>query len=62
MDGPPAQSLGVEPADRDLVTGKPRSRNLKLLNRGLAIRVCVNAFLIGFERACEFTFDPFLGS
>jgi len=46
MDGPPAQSLGVEPADPDMVGGKPRSRNLKLLNKGLAIRVCINAFLI----------------
>ena len=45
MDGPPAQSLGVEPADPDMVGGKPRSRNLKLLNKGLAIRVCINAFL-----------------
>jgi Ca2+-transporting ATPase len=46
MDGPPAQSLGVEPADRDLVKGKPRPRELKLLNRGLTVRVCINAFLI----------------
>ena len=46
MDGPPAQSLGVEPADPDMVGGKPRSRNLKLLNKGLAIRVCINAFLL----------------
>ena len=45
MDGPPAQSLGVEPADPDMVKGKPRSRTLKLLNRGLTIRVCINAFL-----------------
>ena len=45
MDGPPAQSLGVEPADRDLVKGKPRPRELKLLNRGLTVRVCINAFL-----------------
>jgi Ca2+-transporting ATPase len=46
MDGPPAQSLGVEPADRELVLGKPRPRHLKLLNRGLATRVLINAFLI----------------
>ena len=46
MDGPPAQSLGVEPADRDLVLGKPRPRHLKLLNRGLATRVLINAFLV----------------
>ena len=47
MDGPPAQSLGVEPADRQLVVGKPRPRHLKLLNRGLATRVLINAFLVG---------------
>jgi len=46
MDGPPAQSLGVEPADRELVMGKPRPRHLKLLNRGLATRVLINAFLV----------------
>ena len=50
MDGPPAQSLGVEPADPDMVGGKPRSRNLKLLNKGLAIRVCINAFLLWVEQ------------
>ena len=49
MDGPPAQSLGVEPADRELVLGKPRPRHLKLLNRGLATRVLINAFLVSSD-------------
>ena len=42
---PWSKSLGVEPADRELVIGKPRPRHLKLLNRGLATRVLINAFL-----------------
>ena len=46
------KSLGVEPADRELVIGKPRPRHLKLLNRGLATRVLINAFL-------EWDFSPF---
>lgn len=56
MDGPPAQSLGVEPADPDMVGGKPRSRNLKLLNKGLAIRVCINAFLLWVEQVIRNSF------
>ena len=46
MDGPPAQSLGLEPADPDLTKGKPRSTQQKLLNRGIVTRILINAVLV----------------
>ena len=46
MDGPPAQSLGLEPSDPDLTKGKPRPRGEKLLNRGIINRILINASLI----------------
>lgn len=46
MDGPPAQSLGLEPADSELTKGKPRSPGQKLLTRGIVSRILLNAFLI----------------
>ena len=46
MDGPPAQALGLEPADPALTTGKPRSTRQKLLNRGVVARILANATLV----------------
>lgn len=46
MDGPPAQSLGLEPNDPDLTKGNPRPRGQKLLNKSIITRILVNAFLI----------------
>jgi len=46
MDGPPAQSLGLEPSDPDLTKGKPRPRGEKLLNKGIIKRILINATLI----------------
>ncbi len=46
MDGPPAQSLGVEPVDPDVMTRPPRKRNAPVLTVPLITRVCTSAFVI----------------
>lgn len=46
MDGPPAQSLGVEPVDPDVMTRPPRKRNAPTLTRPLIMRVLVSASII----------------
>jgi len=46
MDGPPAQSLGVEPVDHDVMKKPPRSRNAHILTRRLVIRVLTAAFIV----------------
>ncbi|KAI2628971.1 calcium-transporting P-type ATPase [Xylaria nigripes] len=46
MDGPPAQSLGVEKVDRDVMSRPPRSRNEPVLTRSLIIRVLTSAAII----------------
>lgn len=46
MDGPPAQSLGVEPVDHDVMKKPPRSRNAHILTRKLVIRVLTAALIV----------------
>nr|XP_013001287.1 calcium-transporting ATPase type 2C member 2 isoform X3 [Cavia porcellus] len=46
MDGPPAQSLGVEPVDRDTLRQPPRSVEETILSRALVLRVLVSAATI----------------
>jgi P-type Ca2+ transporter type 2C len=46
MDGPPAQSLGVEPVDLDIMTRPPRKRGAPVLTRPLIRRVCTSAAII----------------
>ncbi|KAF3941526.1 hypothetical protein ABW19_dt0202794 [Dactylella cylindrospora] len=46
MDGPPAQSLGVEPVDKNVMAAKPRSRHDRILTATLLQRVFTSAFLI----------------
>ncbi|NP_081198.1 calcium-transporting ATPase type 2C member 2 [Mus musculus] len=46
MDGPPAQSLGVEPVDRDALRRPPRSVGDTILNRALILRVLMSAAVI----------------
>uniref|UniRef100_A0A8C0WS96 Cation-transporting P-type ATPase C-terminal domain-containing protein n=1 Tax=Castor canadensis TaxID=51338 RepID=A0A8C0WS96_CASCN len=46
MDGPPAQSLGVEPVDRDALGQPPRSVQDTILNRALILRVLMSAVTI----------------
>ncbi|KAH0537874.1 hypothetical protein FGG08_005426 [Glutinoglossum americanum] len=46
MDGPPAQSLGVEPVDPAVMTRPPRSRKARVLTRAVIQRVLTSAFII----------------
>ena len=46
MDGPPAQSLGVEAVDKDVMNRPPRRRNDAVLTRPLVMRVLTSAFII----------------
>ncbi|KAH9832133.1 calcium-transporting ATPase 1-like [Teratosphaeria destructans] len=46
MDGPPAQSLGVEPVDPALLTQPPRSRNARVLTPRLIRRVAQSGIII----------------
>ncbi|XP_033613788.1 calcium-transporting ATPase type 2C member 2 isoform X2 [Fukomys damarensis] len=46
MDGPPAQSLGVEPVDRDTLGKPPRSTEDTILSRALLLRILVSAATI----------------
>eukprot|EP00124_Ichthyophonus_hoferi_P003371 Ihof_evm1s288 gene=Ihof_evmTU1s288 len=46
MDGPPAQSLGVEPVDRDVMLKPPRPMNTSIITRALLQRVIVAAAII----------------
>lgn len=46
MDGPPAQSLGVEPVDPRIMTLPPRSRNARVLTKPLIRRVLTSASII----------------
>ncbi|OAA73224.1 calcium-transporting ATPase type 2C member 1 [Cordyceps fumosorosea ARSEF 2679] len=46
MDGPPAQSLGVEAVDPDVMNKPPRKRNDPVLTRGVITRVLISAFII----------------
>ncbi|KAK5137187.1 hypothetical protein LTR08_000692 [Meristemomyces frigidus] len=48
MDGPPAQSLGVEPVDPALLQQPPRPRNARVLTPGLIRRVLQSALVILF--------------
>ncbi|XP_038137088.1 calcium-transporting ATPase type 2C member 1 isoform X2 [Cyprinodon tularosa] len=46
MDGPPAQSLGVEPVDPDVIRKPPRNVKDSILTRSLLVKVLVSAFII----------------
>jgi P-type Ca2+ transporter type 2C len=46
MDGPPAQSLGVESVDPDVMNRPPRKRNDPVLTRALIMRVLQSAAII----------------
>ncbi|KAJ9086347.1 High affinity Ca2+/Mn2+ P-type ATPase-like protein [Entomophthora muscae] len=46
MDGPPAQSLGVEPADPDVVFLPPRPRSQSILSHKVLVRILINAVMI----------------
>lgn len=46
MDGPPAQSLGVEPVDKDVLKQKPRNTKEPMITRQLIINVLLSASII----------------
>lgn len=46
MDGPPAQSLGVEPVGQYVVKQKPRNTSEPMITRSLIINVLMSALVI----------------
>lgn len=46
MDGPPAQSLGVEPVDPEIMKKPPRARNSNILTKPLIARVLTAACIV----------------
>ncbi|KAL4814220.1 hypothetical protein BDW67DRAFT_89930 [Aspergillus spinulosporus] len=46
MDGPPAQSLGVEPVDPSIMGRPPRPKSARVLTKPLIQRVLTSAFMI----------------
>ena len=48
MDGPPAQSLGVEPVDFSVLRGNPRNPREDIITRSLLLRAVTSSILIVF--------------
>jgi P-type Ca2+ transporter type 2C len=48
MDGPPAQSLGVEPVDEKILMAKPRKADDPIVTKALLLRAITSAALIVF--------------
>ena len=46
MDGPPAQSLGVEPVEKDVIRQKPRNTREPMITRSLIANVIISAIVI----------------
>lgn len=46
MDGPPAQSLGVEPVDEDVLKQKPRNVRQPMITKSVIINVILSASII----------------
>ncbi len=46
MDGPPAQSLGVEPVDKDILRRPPRKTTESMISLNLIINILMSAFMI----------------
>ncbi|XP_053183338.1 calcium-transporting ATPase type 2C member 1 [Scomber japonicus] len=46
MDGPPAQSLGVEPVDGDVIRKPPRNVRDSIITRSLIVKILVSALVI----------------
>uniref|UniRef100_A0A670ZU64 Calcium-transporting ATPase n=1 Tax=Pseudonaja textilis TaxID=8673 RepID=A0A670ZU64_PSETE len=46
MDGPPAQSLGVEPVDKDVIRKPPRNVKDSILTKNLIIKILVSSVII----------------
>lgn len=46
MDGPPAQSLGVEPVDHDVLKQPPRNTKDPMITKDLIVNVIISAAII----------------
>jgi P-type Ca2+ transporter type 2C len=46
MDGPPAQSLGVEPVDKDVLRQPPRKTNESMINSTLLVNILLSVIII----------------
>ncbi|VDK17272.1 unnamed protein product [Anisakis simplex] len=46
MDGPPAQSLGVEPVDKDIIRQPPRNVRQPMMTRALIMNILISASII----------------
>ncbi|NXN12743.1 AT2C1 ATPase, partial [Indicator maculatus] len=46
MDGPPAQSLGVEPVDKDVIRKPPRNVKDSILTKSLVVKILVSSVII----------------
>jgi len=46
MDGPPAQSLGVEPSDKDLMKKPPRNTKEAMLSKDILLNIVLSAAII----------------
>ena len=46
MDGPPAQSLGVEPADKELMKKPPRDVKQAMLSKDILLNIVLSASII----------------
>ncbi|CAG8950539.1 hypothetical protein HYFRA_00002746 [Hymenoscyphus fraxineus] len=57
MDGPPAQSLGVEPVDPDVMKRPPRKRNAPVLTWPLITRVLTSATIIMLGTMAVYTHE-----
>ncbi len=57
MDGPPAQSLGVEAVDKDVMSRPPRKRNDAALTRAVLMRVAQAAFIVMFGTMMVYTHE-----
>ncbi|CAF2385566.1 unnamed protein product [Rotaria sp. Silwood2] len=54
MDGPPAQSLGVEPVDHDVLKKPPRKVTDSMIDKRLIINIITSAIVIVIGTLCVF--------
>ena len=57
MDGPPAQSLGVEPVDPAVMHRPPRQRDALILTRKVITRVLTQASVILVGTMCVYILE-----
>ncbi|KAJ3796220.1 Ca-transporting ATPase [Lentinula aff. detonsa] len=56
MDGPPSQSLGVDPVDPSIMSKPPRKKNAPIITRRLLYRVLFSASMIVFGTLFVYTY------